>query len=359
MGFSRRGIFTVPTLPATLTAFPVPVSITDNDFKQAGSGGYVGDSLARDVRFFSNSGLTTPLPFVKKHYDAAAGQFVGWVKPGSLASGQLIYAGIGDPALNADISDVSNTFNTGFNNVVIFFDAGGGALGAKDLITNVTGTVTGATLATGINGPAASFNGSGQRIDFGTGNYVTTGQLLVTVIVKPNTTNRCDVVSVWSLGVAPASQYDLVWGITSGKPDLYFVGPGGIKHSGAGGSGISTGTWYSMHGQADGTHVRCFLNGALQASDAGGAPGEGPQTSPTDAFRIGENNNGDGDTDAIVDTVYVHNTARLISADYESWLQVEDAALRDPASFLSYSSEPFVAGGAAAVRHYSKFVGGL
>lgn len=350
MAFTRRGEFVVPALPATLTDFPVLVSITNNDFKLIANGGYVANANGYDIRFFSNLLLTSALPFVLKFYDGTTGQIAFWVKLSTMTSGMSLYCGMGDAALNTNISSVSNTFTSIYNNVISFYDAGGGTLGAKDWITGVTGTVNGATLVAGLNGWGASFDGVNDNIDFGTGNYVTTGEMLVTSVVKPASLAHSVITCIYN-GSLSDSQFLLEWSQNN---------PGDLAYYNFAGSGadaivtvadppnvpITAGSWYMIHGQrrvGGPIPIRVFKNGSYWQANT---TGTSMNTTPAAKLMLGSDQAGNAPLDGIIDMIYVHKSSRGQGENPSTpgtiyyWPYTEYQNLLYPGSFLGYSSDP-------------------
>ncbi len=151
MAFAKRGIHTVLTgqVTGTLTDFVVLVSLTNNDFKQAGGGGYVANVNGYDIRFFSNYGLSSPLPFELEYYDAATGTIVFWVLNSAVADGLVFYSGFGDAALNTNASSTS-TWPSCYKMVSHF--PNGSTLSYKDSTSNAF-DLSGANAPTAGTGP--------------------------------------------------------------------------------------------------------------------------------------------------------------------------------------------------------------
>ncbi len=96
-------------VPSTQTSFPALVLLNATRYKTIGNGGHVANANGYDIRFYSDSALTTALTYelVPGTYSASAGTAEFWVLVASLADAVTIYIGYGDPALNTDGSSTS------------------------------------------------------------------------------------------------------------------------------------------------------------------------------------------------------------------------------------------------------------
>ena len=164
-----RKAITVNTgqVPSTQTNFPMLVSLASdsNLAAHALANGY-------DIVFTDSSG-TNPLPYERELYNSSTGQLIAWVNVSSLSNGAAIYMYYGNSGETSDQQSKTGTWNT---NYVMVQHFGNGTLSANDSTSNgLTGTITGATAASGIIGGAGSYNGTtGTYIDYGAGNAIDT-----------------------------------------------------------------------------------------------------------------------------------------------------------------------------------------
>lgn len=111
MAFTRQATMTQDhtQVTASQTAFPVLVSITNNDFKTIANGGYVANASGYDIRWYSDVGRTSAITtWELVSYDGSAGTIVYYVAQGISSSvDTLFYAAYGDAALNTDASSTT------------------------------------------------------------------------------------------------------------------------------------------------------------------------------------------------------------------------------------------------------------
>lgn len=131
------------------TDFPVPIIITDSNYKSVGNGGYMQNGSAYDIKFYSDSALTTALPYVRIFHNLTTGAIFYIVKRTlSHTADTNIYAGFGDSAVTTDQSDAANAFPSSCKAFFLFGD--GSTLSVNDSTSNaITGTNSGVTATTG------------------------------------------------------------------------------------------------------------------------------------------------------------------------------------------------------------------
>lgn len=104
----------------------------------------------------------------------------------------------------------------------------------------------------------------------GNANPIATNRVTVAAWLKPNVTTRGDILSVWAGdgGGGASDQFVLLYGLTSGKPQMFLLQNGGanVNHSGVGSTAMATGLWYHVAGLYDGVECAVYLNGKLEAS---------------------------------------------------------------------------------------------
>lgn len=144
--------------------------------------------------------------------------------------------------------------------------------------------------AVGLDLTAASnnVNGGARAI-----NAVTTDRISVAVICVPRSvTTRGDVFTRWVNGAGGGDQFNLITGLTSGKLIFYTANGGGsTSNSGNSATTLVNGTQYLLGGEQSGAAgISCYIDGRLEASAASGTVNVTPST----AYTIGDNANGDG-----------------------------------------------------------------
>ena len=150
------------------TNFPVLFHGTYSYLATVANGGKVQHASGYDIGFFSDAGLTTPLDWEVVEYNATTGYIEAHVRIPTLSASTdtVFYLAYGDSGISTFQGDVAGTWDSNFKLVAHMPD--GTTLAADDSTSNGNdGTVTGAVAATGKVGGAARFDGSGDKIDFG------------------------------------------------------------------------------------------------------------------------------------------------------------------------------------------------
>lgn len=117
-----------------------------------------------------------------------------------------------------------------------------------------------------------------------------TGQITVSAWIKPNVLTRGDIVTRWVSGLG-ASQFDLLYGLTSGLPQFFISNGGATANSGTGSKSLMVGIWQHIAGTYDGSNICIYLNGQLQASTPSSVA---LNTVSISNLMIGNNLGGDG-----------------------------------------------------------------
>ncbi len=212
-----------------------------------------------------------------------------------------------DECQGTTINDASGNANTG--TLIV------GATGSQTSAGTCTASGTTAWYQgkTGKFNSSLNFDGTDDYVDAGSSNTITSNNITTCAWVKPAVTSRGDIVTRWNSGVGN-SQFDLLYGLTTGKPQFYITDgtAPGIKNSGVGSTTMSTGRWYYICGTYNGSTVAVYLNGTLESSAAASIT---LNTTSLYNYRIGDNSqNGNGSSGANpltgqIDDVRVFNYA--------------------------------------------------
>jgi hypothetical protein len=170
----------------------------------------------------------------------------------------------------------------------------------------------------GLPGPAFKFPAAGK---------ITTSQNvgnLGTIMTaccwfNPAVTTRCDLMTCWVDGGTSGDRFNLLYGLTSSKPE-FFVSSGSASNTSTPSSiALTIGTWYHVAGVYDGATSKIYVNGVLGASsNVVTTLGTG-----TKAMLIGNNLNGDGQTNGSIANARLYDRALM------------------PGEILAIYSEPF------------------
>lgn len=154
----------------------------------------------------------------------------------------------------------------------------------------------------------ASLSGDSRGLDFtAAANYVDCGarainragvagaeHISVMALVIPGVLTRGDVITRWTTGGGAGDQFNLLYGLTSGKAKFYTAnGGGGTDNSGDGATTLVVGNEYMLGGSAFGTTYRnVYVNGKLDGQVTVALALM--NVVPTTNYRIGDNANTDG-----------------------------------------------------------------
>lgn len=161
------------------------------------------------------------------------------------------------------------------------------AAGLNSIAAVFTGTIT---WAAGPNGPALKFASVGNNVSLGNAHPIATNAVTVAIWIRPAVLTRGDLVTCWLNG-SGNDQFDLLYGLTSGKPQFFVNTNGGLSSSGVGATAMVVGRWYHVCGTYDGATIRTYLNGVLQASAALASVLKSGVAVP---IKLGNNHAGDG-----------------------------------------------------------------
>lgn len=156
-----------------------------------------------------------------------------------------------------------------------------------DLVTGKLCTLNaGAVVNTGPYGRQLDCSSGSATVTVNSPIRITTQAISLLAVIVPQVLTRGDLVTRWDTGAAAGDQFNLLYGLTSGKPQVYIQTGGTIQTSGVGATAMVVGKPYTIGGAADGADSQVFLDGVLQAS---GGVAAGPNTVPTTTMIIGDN----------------------------------------------------------------------
>ena len=317
---------------ATLTDFPVLVSVTDVDLKDTNNGGPIqpdGD----DILFLKTD--VTKLSHEIEEYDGSTGKLTAWVKIPSLSSSTdtEFYLYYGNSSCSSQ-QDAANVWDANYQGVWHLKESGNGT--ADEFIDGTsngmhgqggggTGTRTPTQNTSGVIANAQTFDGSDDYISIGTINPNT---ITVSGWAKTSSALKQEIVNnqqdTWALrivdaAVAPYPSFTVLTGVgydiaraTTNKYD---------------------GNWHHFVGTFDGETVRLYVDGSEGAT---------PNTDPsgnlnavTGNVLIGIHANGTANPmNGGIDEVRISSTARD-----SSWIGTEYRNQNSPGTFMSFSSQ--------------------
>lgn len=177
-----------------LTNFPVLISVTLNDLRTTGNGGFVQDAQGDDITFTAANG-TTILSHQRESYNATTGTLEYWVRFPTL-SGTVdteFYVYFGNPSITTDQSS-SNVWDSNYKMVL---HLNGDFLDASGEGTN--GTNSGTVSTTGQIGLARDFNSNNDLItvvDNGVSPLDISGNITISLWVRiANLNNGPDIIT--------------------------------------------------------------------------------------------------------------------------------------------------------------------
>jgi len=316
----------VGAVPTAQTDFVALVELTLNQFKSVANGGHA--QTLYDIRPFADYAMTTALPFVLKKYNASTGFVRMWVKISSLTAGMYIYMGCGDATLTTDGSNAAAVYTNNFLGGYPFED--GTTLDVTSFTGSNNGTNHGATAAAGkVGDGAASFNGSNQYVDLGSG--INPAAISCSAWIKPSGLGGGYVGIIARNNVA-YSVYVMLELKSSGK--LYFgvMATGSVAADGTGPTTLSVGTWYHVALTYDSTNgLKGYVNGALEVSVA---PNGALNTTAVQTCIGVDINTAGRYFPGLIDQAEIASVARA-----QGWWQAVYANQNSPSTFWSAGTE--------------------
>lgn len=252
--------------------FAVPVVVTHLDLRSVANGGLVTENAGAgipDITAFSNTGLTSAIPFHRVYWDPVAGTLWAWVKQANLsvAAGVPFYLGYGNAAVVADPHDPTNTWDASFG--AIYLLSNGAVISLLDTKGVYTLTNNGAVAVSGTSpvGPSLSFNGTTQYLARTASTPATAYPLTLTTLFKPSGsvgTNQM------LLSIEQSGSANLAWDVRARQTNAVRGGGGsaGITPQTVDGV-LSSGAWSAAScSYASDTNRRLVVDGAAVISSA-------------------------------------------------------------------------------------------
>jgi hypothetical protein len=204
-------------------------------------------------------------------------------------------------------------FNNPLNRSLLRMWNAADGLQLYDSLNGTRGTVTGTGIIVGTAGGQAYDNttSSTDVVDLGVNPKITSTEFTVACLCVPQQLSRSDVFCVWDGGGAAGDVFDLILGLTSGKPKLFTL-------SGNSGDGASytvgslhmfVGRQTSTNGIVGAAGNDIYTDGVLGAHN----PVSDSPPSQTAHYRIG--NNGQGDGYAKTQIIWTAAWNRALTAD--------------------------------------------
>jgi hypothetical protein len=300
----------------TLTNFPMLFSVSDATL--------VGNVQAsgNDILFTLSDG-TTKLNHQIESYTSATGTLAAWVKVPSLATGTVIYMYYGNPSATNQQS-ASAVWDSNFEMVQHL--PNGATLSATDSTANGcnAATLNSTSAAAGEIAGGASFNGSTNSIDFGTGTALNnwTAQT-ISLWVKAQTG-----MAQYSRLIEKGSnnEWTLVWNYNAGSNQLSVQQLGSPYALVTSASPVADNTWHKVDVTISSGSVGLYVDGALSAQ----AQSPTGPASTTGTIRLGQYGGGGYYYTGLADELRISNTARSAA-----WLAAEYKNEKSPAAFYT------------------------
>jgi len=115
---------------------------------------------------------------------------------------------------------------------------------------------------------ALDFDGVNDKVLTGLFVNVNNNRITVASWIRPSVLTRGDVVAKWVNGVTSGDQFNLLYGLTSGKPQFFISSGSSTPTSGTGPATMQIGRWHHVTGTYDGASIEVYLDGVFQASTA-------------------------------------------------------------------------------------------
>ncbi|MCH7535767.1 MAG: DUF2341 domain-containing protein, partial [Bacteroidetes bacterium] len=326
---------------ATLTDFPVLVSVTDADLKDSDNGGSIqpdGD----DILFIQTDG--TKLSHEIEKYDGSTGQLVAWVKIPSLSSSTDTEFGLyyGNSSCSSQ-QDATNVWDANYKGVWHLGESSGlrfdSTINDNDL--SESGTVSYSSNGKFVGAADFEVTDEGSLVIADNVSLSITGNLTISGWTKleslPSVVgDQMGIASKWESGNL---SYDLYIddGPENGADNVgrFKLTDNNSSHRDADGdTELSAATWYYLTAVYNSTDQRVYLNGSFDAS------GDNPSSHSTgiydgaSQFSIGRQSSNANEMDGLIDEVRISNTARD-----SSWIGTEYRNQNSPGTFMSFSNQ--------------------
>lgn len=270
-GYSYSATITISHLrvPNTdQTNFPVLVSGTYPTLATTANGGQVANANGYDIMFTSDPYGLQPLPFERESYSPTTGQVTFWVGLPlvSHTTDTVFYMFYGNSSISTDQSDKSDVWDTNFLGVWHLADNAANTTVADSTGLGNNGTAaanTSTKTATGVFGPALSFNGTTDQVS----TAVVSGKTFTweAWVNSPAITTG----NYQSVLAIPGSAYMLM-DVEASADSLW--SPDGLAGTGLGVGPLSNNNWYHLvfvrSGDSSATGYTAYLNGVAKGQAA-------------------------------------------------------------------------------------------
>jgi hypothetical protein len=309
------------------TNFPVLISGVYSYLATTANGGNVTNANGYDIIFTADAGGTQTLPFERESYNPATGAVNFWVQVPTLSHtiDTVIYMFYGNSLVTTDPSNKTGVWDSNYK-AVWHMGEGSGSTAHDSTVSGLSGFLTNTSWTTGEVGTGLGFNGSNSTDNLGStasALTMTNGYTVSAWVYMPSLSAFSQRIFIKSpISTAPYDEYALSQvgtGAGAAGPRFRFEGnTGGTLHYSDSASNLSPNTWYYVVSAWDGSTMRLYINGSLNASLSGVT---GTITKYNNNGQIGYDNTGGGNENffnGTIDEVRVSSIAR--SAD---WIATE------------------------------------
>ena len=314
------------SVPASQSNFALIVELTLPQFKSVANGGHA--QTPYDIRPFADYTLATPLSYQLKKYNASTGFVRMWIKAPTLSAGLTFYMGCGDATLTSDGSAPASVFSNNFLTVLPLED--GTTLDVTSATGTNNGTNHGATAAAGkVGDGAASFNGSNQYIDLGSG--INPTAISMSAWIKPSGLGG-GYVGIIARNNSGYSVYCMLELKSTGKLYWGVMATSAVAADGTGVTTLAVNNWYHVALTYDSTNgLKGYVNGVLDVSVAA----NGALNTTAVQTCVGTDINTAGRYfPGLIDQAAIASVARA-----QSWWQCEYANQNSPSTYVTAGSE--------------------
>ncbi|MCH7964047.1 MAG: DUF2341 domain-containing protein [Bacteroidetes bacterium] len=317
---------------ATLTDFPVLVSVTDVDLKDSDNGGPIqpdGD----DILFLKTDG--TKLSHEIEEYDGSTGELTAWVKIPSLSSSTdtQIYLYYGNSSSSSQ-QDAANVWDDNYAGVWHLKEEQSGT-GENDLYKDATSNSNHGDDEVSAEGQDGKI-GPGQQFD-NNNDYILvanspelgiTGDITISAWIKRDASDNTETILTKSNGAR--WDYDLYIGNLINNDELVFWADDATPESVGSTDTITDTSWHHVAATRNGTTVTFYIDGA---ATSGGGSMSGAFNNNDDPVRIGDAGSLDP-FGGYLDEIRISSTDRD-----SSWIGTEYRNQNSPGTFMSFSNQ--------------------
>jgi hypothetical protein len=314
--------------------FPLLVSLNETWLKSSTNGGDVERNDGFDIYFSADQAGVTRLAFEVETYAPVAGTLLAWVKIPALAADTAIYIHYGDASITTSQAMPTAVWSGGYQ-LVAHMTTSSDATNNASAISAQTGTAT-----TGRIGSALPFNGTSDRIDYGSDTEVDNvfaGGGMAEAWIRPATSGE------GALGRIVSKENMGGWLFS--VDNVNATSTIAFQHGGAGNDGawaapdstLSANVWHQVsvvyNKDASGNDPAIYIDGAAVTVSELDGPSAPLDSDAASTLVVGNRPANDRTFDGLLDEVRLSNVAHSAG-----WIATQFRNQSDPSTFYTVSA---------------------